>query len=168
MYKNTLSLLLSALFILGCDSQPMDKSSKAEEKKSSESAPLTISDRPVTVGQDNAKQDKPPEKVESVTSEKMSKEKMPEEKPVTVSMSGEQVYKSTCQNCHASGAAGSPKLDDVANWTPRIAKGMEALYQSAIKGIPASAMMPKGTCTKCTDDELRAAVDFMVSSVKNN
>ena len=163
MYKNIISLLLSVLFVLGCDSQQMDKSASVVEKKSSESKQQAIAEQPVTVEEDKEIQEKLPEKVETMTPAKTS-----EAKPVAVLMTGEQVYKSTCQNCHASGAAGSPKLDDVANWKPRIAKGMDALYQAAIIGVPSTAMMPKGTCTKCTDDELRAAVDFMVSSVKNN
>jgi len=167
MYKIIISLFLSVLFVLGCDSQQMDKSADIAEKELSESKQLVteqpITDRPVTTVEDNSTDEKLPEKVEL-----KAPEKTVEAKPVVVTMSGEQVYKSACQNCHASGAAGSPKLDDVVNWKPRIAKGIETLYQSAIMGVPSTAMMPKGTCSKCTDDELRAAVDFMVSRVKNN
>jgi cytochrome c5 len=78
--------------------------------------------------------------------------------------SGEARYKSTCLACHATGAAGAPKLEDKANWQPRIAKGMDALYQSAINGI--RAMPPRGTCGACSDDELKAVVDYMVSQAK--
>ena len=166
MYKNIISLLLFVLLVIGCDSQQADKSATVAEKKLSESTQQVITQpittQPAIAEEGKVKSEPVAEKVESAAPSK------PIEKPVAVNMSGEQVYKSTCQNCHASGAAGSPKLDDMVNWKPRIAKGMDALYQSAIMGVPATAMLPKGTCSKCTDDELRAAVDFMVSKVKNN
>jgi cytochrome c5 len=74
---------------------------------------------------------------------------------------GQQTYQSTCQACHATGAAGAPKVGDKEAWAPRIATGMDALYSSAINGK--NVMPPKGTCASCTDDELKAAVDYMVS-----
>ena len=63
------------------------------------------------------------------------------------------------------GAAGAPKLGDKAAWEPRLAKGMDALYQSGIVGMP-PAMPAKGLCMDCTDDEIRAIVDYMVNSVR--
>lgn len=47
---------------------------------------------------------------------------------------GEQVYKAQCSTCHAIGAAGSPKFEDAKAWAPRIAKGYEALLNSALHG----------------------------------
>ena len=75
--------------------------------------------------------------------------------------SGEQVYTSSCLACHATGAAGAPKLGDVAAWAPRIAAGMDTLLGNAIKGL--NAMPPKGLCMSCSDAELQAAVEYMVS-----
>ena len=80
--------------------------------------------------------------------------------------SGEQVYQASCQSCHASGAANAPKFADAAAWQPRIAKGMDALYASALNGVPGTAMLPKGTCAACSDDELKAAVDYMVEKAQ--
>ena len=48
--------------------------------------------------------------------------------------SGEEVFKAQCSACHTSGAAGAPKLGDVAAWAPRIKTGYETLLNSAIKG----------------------------------
>ncbi len=76
-------------------------------------------------------------------------------------MSGEQVYQQFCFACHAAGVAGAPKFGSSAEWAPRLAKGMDALVQSAIAGIP-PGMPPKGTCMGCSDDELHAAVQYMV------
>lgn len=47
---------------------------------------------------------------------------------------GEQVFQAQCAACHATGAAGAPKLGDAAAWGPRIATGFEALLHSALKG----------------------------------
>jgi len=74
---------------------------------------------------------------------------------------GQQVYQNTCQACHATGAAGAPKVGDKAAWAPRIATGMDALVASAINGK--NVMPPKGTCTSCSDEDLKAAVEYMVS-----
>ena len=81
-------------------------------------------------------------------------------------LSGEQVYKKSCVNCHGTDVAGAPKVGDAAAWSSRIAKGAEVLYNSAIKGVSGTAMMARGTCGACTDEELEAAVDFMVTGSK--
>jgi cytochrome c5 len=47
---------------------------------------------------------------------------------------GEEVFKAQCSACHATGAAGSPKVGDTAAWAPRIKTGYEALLNSALKG----------------------------------
>lgn len=73
---------------------------------------------------------------------------------------GKQVYDSSCMTCHSTGAAGAPKLGDKAAWEPRIAQGMETLVQHSINGI--RAMPPRGTCAACSDEDLKAAVDYMV------
>ena len=75
--------------------------------------------------------------------------------------SGEQIYNSNCMACHATGAAGAPKLGDVAAWAPRIAAGMGTLLANAIKGI--NAMPPKGLCMSCSDADLQAAIEYIVS-----
>ena len=75
--------------------------------------------------------------------------------------SGEQVYNSNCMACHGTGAAGAPKLGDKAAWAPRIATGVDAMLGVAIKGK--GAMPPKGACASCSDDDLKAGIEYMVS-----
>ena len=75
--------------------------------------------------------------------------------------SGEQVYNSNCMACHGTGAAGAPKTGDAAAWAPRIANGMDKLLSNAINGL--NAMPPKGLCMACSDAELQAAVEYIVS-----
>lgn len=78
--------------------------------------------------------------------------------------SGEEIYKTKCATCHATGAAGAPKLGDAATWAPRMEKGIETLYQSAINGF--QGMPAKGLCFDCSDAELKASVDYMVENSK--
>jgi cytochrome c5 len=48
--------------------------------------------------------------------------------------SGEDVFKAQCTTCHTAGVAGAPKFGDKEAWAPRIAKGLDALVQSALHG----------------------------------
>ncbi len=77
---------------------------------------------------------------------------------------GPTVYASVCGACHDSGAAGAPKMGDKGAWAPRIATGNNALYQSAIAGK--GAMPPKGGAANLSDDEIKAAVDYLVGKSK--
>lgn len=74
---------------------------------------------------------------------------------------GDQVYNSACAACHTSGVAGAPKLGDQGAWSARAAKGVDGLLSSAINGL--NAMPPKGTCATCSDEELKAAIEYMLS-----
>ena len=78
-------------------------------------------------------------------------------------LSGRSVYKRVCMACHTLSVWGAPKLGDRAAWAARVAKGRTALYFSAQNGF--NQMPPRGYCQFCTDGELRAAVDYMVSKV---
>ena len=78
--------------------------------------------------------------------------------------SGEDVYASGCAACHDSGAAGAPKLGDVAAWSPRMDKGIEKLFSNAWYGY--KSMPAKGMCKKCSEDEIKAAVTHLVDSSK--
>jgi cytochrome c5 len=77
--------------------------------------------------------------------------------------SGEALYKQACVVCHAAGVANAPKLGDKAAWAPRLQQGVPALVQNAVKGK--GAMPPKGGST-ASESEIRAAVEYMVSTVK--
>jgi cytochrome c5 len=76
---------------------------------------------------------------------------------------GEGVYKQTCVACHGAGVAGAPKFGDKAAWAPRVAQGLPALYNSALKGK--NAMPPKGG-SAAPDADIKAAVDYMVNAAK--
>jgi cytochrome c5 len=78
----------------------------------------------------------------------------------------EDVYNTFCQACHATGANNAPVFANAEAWAPRIAKGIDALYESSINGFNNGAMPPRGTCVDCTDDELKATVDHMVMAAQ--
>lgn len=85
--------------------------------------------------------------------------------PVAENTIGKKVYGSTCALCHGSGVAGAPKSGDKADWGTRIAQGNDTLYKHAIEGFTgAKGMMPaRGGGASLSDDEVKAAVDYMVA-----
>lgn len=78
--------------------------------------------------------------------------------------SGKEVFEQVCTACHTPGAMGAPKFGNKADWAPRIAKGMDTLYQHALNGF--NNMPPHGTCTSCSEQEIKNAVDYMTSHSK--
>jgi cytochrome c5 len=83
---------------------------------------------------------------------------------MTTAQADVKTYRMACAACHATGAAGAPKVGDKAAWAPRIATGMEALVNSAIHGK--NAMPAKGGRADLTDAQIKSAVEFMVSESK--
>lgn len=84
---------------------------------------------------------------------------------VAANDAGKKVYGGTCAMCHASGLAGAPKPGDKEAWAARIAQGSDTLHKHAIEGFTGSnGMMPaKGGNASLSDDDVKAAVDYMVS-----
>jgi cytochrome c5 len=84
---------------------------------------------------------------------------------VATAMTGPQVYNAACTTCHSAGIAGAPRTGDIEAWTARLAQGMDILYTHSIEGFLGEAgyMPPKGGRVDLSDDEIRAAVDFMVA-----
>ena len=77
---------------------------------------------------------------------------------------GESVYNTTCAVCHNAGIAGAPKTGDVDVWEERIGQGMAVLVEHAIDGFQGATgvMLPKGGNAALSDDEVAAAVEYMV------
>ena len=81
---------------------------------------------------------------------------------------GRSIWLGTCQACHAEGFADAPAVTDREAWAPRLAKGKTTLYEHALKGFfgPNSTMMPpRGGNAALSDDDVRAAVDYMTTLV---
>lgn len=76
---------------------------------------------------------------------------------------GKALYNQACVACHAAGVAGAPKLGDKKAWAPLIASGMDAMMKIAIEGKGA---MPARGASSASDEELRNAVEYMVSEAQ--
>lgn len=85
---------------------------------------------------------------------------------VSDGFNAEQTYMASCFACHSSGAAGAPKVGagTMTEWEPRLEKGLDAVVLNAVNGL--NTMPPKGLCFNCTDDDLRAVVEYMIESSK--
>ncbi len=78
---------------------------------------------------------------------------------------GAAIFRNTCALCHGPGIAGAPRLDHHEAWKPRLEAGIDTLYRHAIEGFRGSQglMPPRGGNPSLSDDEVRSAVDYMVS-----
>lgn len=76
---------------------------------------------------------------------------------------GKALYTQVCQACHAAGVLGAPKFGDKAAWAPRLKDPMDVIYNYALNGK--GQMPPKGG-SSASDDDVKAAVDYMVSAAK--
>lgn len=74
---------------------------------------------------------------------------------------GDEVYKTQCAACHATGAAGAPKFEDAAAWAPRIKQGLDTLVHSSLAGK--GAMAPQGG-GDFSDIEIARGVVYMANA----
>jgi cytochrome c5 len=77
---------------------------------------------------------------------------------------GKKIYAKYCAACHTTGSAGAPMLGDASAWDPLIKLGVDKLHHNAINGI--NSMPPKGGCPTCSDNQIKAAVDYLVEAAK--
>jgi cytochrome c5 len=83
---------------------------------------------------------------------------------IAASDQGKTVYQNTCASCHETGVSGAPKIGDKTAWDSLIAKGKDQLVQSVMIGM--GAMPPKAGNPSLSEEEIRAAVDYMVDQVR--
>ena len=77
--------------------------------------------------------------------------------------SGQQVYDVFCFACHAGGIGGAPTFGNTEQWAARVDQGMDLLMEHTINGI--RTMPAKGTCMNCSDEELGAAVTYILDNL---
>lgn len=80
--------------------------------------------------------------------------------PTGTGMSGKAVYDRFCFACHSTGVGGAPILADEAQWAPKIDQGWDVMMTNSKNGI--NLMPPMGTCLACSDEELEAAINYMI------
>lgn len=81
---------------------------------------------------------------------------------VNAKMSGKDLYGKRCQECHATGKEGAPKMGDAKAWGERMAKGMDVLTESAITGH--NKMPSRGGLKDVSDAEIKLAIEYMTAS----
>ena len=81
-------------------------------------------------------------------------------------ISGEELVKSHCQSCHASGKDGAPRIGNMNDWAPRLKQGVDALVQSSIRGH--NAMPARSGMNNLSDADMKAAVSYMANQATSN
>jgi cytochrome c5 len=81
---------------------------------------------------------------------------------------GKTVYEGGCNACHTEGLAGAPKVGEKPVWEPRLVKGIDSMVKNAVNGFAGSsgAMPPKGGRSELGDEQIRAAVTYMVHAIQ--
>lgn len=77
-----------------------------------------------------------------------------------VVVDGAQVYGGLCKTCHDAGVAGAPITGSDLMREREAANGLDGLVQNAINGL--NAMPPRGGNPTLTDEQIQAAVEFML------
>lgn len=83
---------------------------------------------------------------------------------LTDGFNAQQTYMQSCFACHNSGAGGAPNPNKAEDWTARLENGMDAIMNNVINGV--NAMPAKGLCFNCSNEDLRAIVDYMVATAQ--
>lgn len=74
---------------------------------------------------------------------------------------GKAVFEANCKMCHGGTIPGAPVVGKNDDWAPRIKQGKETLHKHALEGF--NTMPAKGGNTSLSDDEVKAAVDYMAN-----
>lgn len=72
-----------------------------------------------------------------------------------------EVFTLVCAHCHAGAAPGVPRAGVPADWNARETRDFDLLVTHAIEGF--GNMPPLGSCSFCTEADLRAVVAMMVA-----
>ena len=81
--------------------------------------------------------------------------------PAAGGADGKKVYEASCQACHGGAVPGVPHVGKKEDWAPRIKQGKDTLHKHALEGF--NAMPAKGGNGSLSDDEVKAAVDYMAN-----
>jgi cytochrome c5 len=82
---------------------------------------------------------------------------------ISESRTTEEIYTQACAFCHDRGMAGAPIYANTFSWGQRVDKGIDTLTYNVKYGL--NAMPAMGLCADCTDEELRAVVQYMLDSL---
>ncbi|RKZ38895.1 MAG: hypothetical protein DRQ41_11335, partial [Gammaproteobacteria bacterium] len=152
-----------------------------EESEKAETVPTVVPEKTTPMAEPTIAHEKATPSIAAINAPKIDKITIPQmvhteelelEEQVQVcsachTMTGEQIYKRVCTSCHAMGIVGAPKLGEQSSWAPRIAKGMDTLFINALQGFRGEMgiMPPRGGQGNLLDEEVKAAVTYMVDAV---
>ena len=167
---------VTLLFVSACqkESPPASKELPAvikQEKKIAATSADTAEDNAEKVeAQIKAKEQKDAEHAEMEADKLMEKAheddgKQASLEPGTFSAetlaTGKMVFDQSCADCHASEAlAHAPKIGDKKDWKAHLEHGLNHMVDSASNGK--GGMPAKGGNVILTDDEVKAAVSYMI------
>ncbi|MBS0349939.1 MAG: cytochrome c5 family protein [Proteobacteria bacterium] len=80
-----------------------------------------------------------------------------------------KIYEQFCATCHDKAPEielGAPKIGVTKDWQLRTKQGIEGLLAVTKNGL--NQMPPRGGCFECSDDQLRAAIVYMLPSSKKS
>lgn len=83
-------------------------------------------------------------------------------------LDGKVIYDNLCTACHTSGVGMAPTLDH-SHWDARLTQGKDTLYKHAIEGYTGpdgGVMPPKGGNAGLSEEQIHAAVDWMLGNLK--
>ena len=82
---------------------------------------------------------------------------------------GKSIFSNECASCHDGGfwgwLYGAPQIGVQNEWEEFLSKGVPELVDAAIKGTE-GGMDPKGGCDDCSNEEIKAAVEYIVSQTQ--
>ena len=85
-----------------------------------------------------------------------------EAKPAeSAKVDGKAVFEANCKACHSGLIPGAPAVGKKEDWAPRIKQGKDTLHKHALEGF--NSMPAKGGNGSLSDDEVKAAVDYMAN-----
>ncbi|WP_070963941.1 c-type cytochrome [Vibrio sonorensis] len=84
-------------------------------------------------------------------------------------MAGEAAFEKVCSSCHSGGfkgmVTGAPNVNEREEWQSfHASKNEEEMRQVVMQGL--NDHKPKGGCKKCSDSEINAAIDYVLSVTK--
>ena len=74
-----------------------------------------------------------------------------------------ELWAQSCALCHVDGNASAPRIGNLSEWAPRLAKGADVLLQHTLEGF--NQMPPLGYCMACERDDFVELIDFMTQNM---
>lgn len=76
------------------------------------------------------------------------------------SRDAETIFDDFCFSCHGTGWENAPVIGDSFAWEERKEQGIDVLLKHTLEGF--NTMPAKGSCTDCSEEELRKVVEWMI------